>query len=255
MAEERKKHDEEPAEEAPKGKKGKKEKKEKPPKEKKEKKGKKKDEEEGEEESPKGKKSKPDKPEKEKKEKKSHPVIKTFLSTSLFWLALFSVAAVFTYFNLTPLNPKELVLQLLNPEEDFEVVFESELQTWKDYETELDERSAELEEYSFELDTRSDELDERESQLDDLQTELEEKFPSVFDESAQDSMSLTDILDVAKSVSAMTPKNAADALIGMSQDIAILVLREMKPAQIGAILDQMLADDAASFIEAMASPE
>lgn len=254
MAEERR-HDEEPQE--GKGKNGKKEK---PPKEKKEKKGKKQDNTDGGEESSKGKKEKKEKPEKEKKEKKHHPVMMTLLSTSLFWLALLLVATIFTYYNFDLFGVfdegmKEFVLQKLNPEEDFEIVFESELQTWKDYETELDTRSAELEEYSFELDTREEELSERESQLEDLQSELEEKFPNVFDEDAQDNVNLTDILDVAKAVAEMTPKNAADAMLGMSQEVAILILNSMKPAQRGAILDQMPADEAASIIEAMASPE
>ena len=239
MADERKRSEDQEKES---GKKGKKEKKEKAPKP--EKKGKNASGDEAEKKGKKGKKE---------KVKKTHPVIKTFFLTSLVWLALLFVFTALTFFNIFTL--KEVVLQFFNPEEDFEVMFASDIEALEDYENELDLRSDELDERDYELDDRESELDDRESELDDREYELEEKYPWAFDEDTQDFFISPDISSVAKTVAGMNPRNAANALLAMSVDTVVMILNEMKPAERAAILDQMEEDDAASIIETMVEPD
>ena len=222
------------------------EKAEKAPKEKKVKKG-----AEPPEQNPSGKKEAPGK--EKQKEKKSHPALKAFLITCLVWFTLLLVFSALTFLNFFSL--KEIVLQLLNPEEDFEVVFAYEIAMLNEFELSLDQFEAELDEREYELDDRESGLDEREYELEEREYELAEKYPWVSDGDTQEIENPFDISSVAKAVASMTPQRAARAMLGMDFDGALKVMNAMRPAEYGAILDNMPEDDAASFLDAMTASE
>jgi len=243
MADERKRREDPEQEEAPK----------KEEKKKKKKKGEEPETSKEERPSKKDKSEKPEKNKKDKKEKKGHPALKAFFITSLIWLTALFVFSALTFFNFFYL--KETVLQLLNPEEDFEVMFANEIAILNEFEEDLNQREAELDIFEFELDDREAALDDREFLLEEREFELEEKYPWVFDDDAQEIDNPFDISDVAKAVAAMPPQRAASAMLGMDMDGALKIMNAMRPAEYGAILSQMTDEDASSFLDAMTESE
>ncbi|GHU94170.1 hypothetical protein FACS1894208_04790 [Clostridia bacterium] len=225
----------------------------KPKKEKKEKKGK---SEEGAEKDEDPGKPKKEKPVKEKKEKKPHPVIKTLFRTSLVWLIVVLAFVVVTYLNLFTM--KEIVLQALNPEDSYEVVYASEIEDMQAWETDNENRSAELDE-------REAALDERETEIDDKQGEVElrlaalgygwdDDLSNIDEENPQAPLETNDITDVAKFIAAMTPSRAAQSLLNIDSVKAVKILNAMKAANRAPILDAMDPADASALIEMMVAP-
>ncbi|MCL2084227.1 MAG: hypothetical protein FWH06_03090 [Oscillospiraceae bacterium] len=195
------------------------------------------------------KKEKLEKTEKPKKERKSHPVMATLFGVTVFWLVAMLVFTFLTFINAFTL--KELVLQFLNPEDTYEVVFASEIDSLLDWETDLENLAKDLDEREDELNRRDSELDDLESALYALQDELEDKFPDWFDEDAQLPLFTTDISSIAKTLAAMEPANAAEMLVELSEDYAVAVLQVMKLTARAAIFDEMPLEERVRLTEAM----
>lgn len=98
-----------------------------------------------------------------------------------------------------------------------------------------------------ELDRRSAALDEREAALTTLETEAAAKLEELQAIRAE----ITQMLEreqvasedrvaaLARMVDTMKAREAADLLAGMDRDVALLVLRKVKPKQAGKILGEM----------------
>ncbi len=202
----------------------------------------------------------------EAREKRRHPVRTALLLTSLFWVLLIGAVVAVCCLRITNefgdkqyiLDPEGVVrgpiLLFLNPDEESrEDYYRAEQDYYTDWEKELEEFSNELDAREAELDARSDELDAREYELDDREDEAlsSEESPTVTVGGATSE----DISRLAKSLQEMTPLNAANAIAEMSDETTLIgILRKVKPASLGKILDAMEADYAAYIVELLAQP-
>jgi flagellar motility protein MotE (MotC chaperone) len=115
----------------------------------------------------------------------------------------------------------------------------------------LDDREDGLNDREYELDSREDDLVSREEEVEEILNSPEEN--------TQPSGNSIDISNVAKSLAAMEPANAASMLASTTDlEYAVAVLRAMKNKEQGAILDAMAVSSpevAVTYFDALGLPQ